>query len=345
MTWSSITPDLGRLSVVVPCFNHGEYLAECLDAILDQSVVPDEIFVLDDASTDSSYAVADEYRQRHSCIRLERNATNLGAVGNINRGLERATGQWVLFAAADDWLLPEMLATAARVLAGHPGAGLWSALSLIARHGRLTILPTTRPLRRSGYLSPGRARRKMIWCDSWFMGNTCILNREKALAFGGLRPELHSFSDNFLYRQLSAKYGACFTPKPLAVWRLTSGYAARTHANPDMMHGIRSAAARIMQEEYGDLFSAAYVARFERRHRYQAATGIDFSRPDAADRLADVLIAPSDADRRMLRWLVRRGRRSALAFLFWKLRLPDGWEVLSRHLYWRTRIKREGGGS
>ena len=45
------------LSIVVPNYNHGHYLPECLDSILSQSWPPDELIVIDEASTDNSVAV------------------------------------------------------------------------------------------------------------------------------------------------------------------------------------------------------------------------------------------------------------------------------------------------
>src|SRR5262245_27676203 len=64
------------LSVVIPNYNHAPYLPRCLGALLSQSVLPREIIVLDDASTDNSVAVVKCLAGRSPLIRLVRNEQN-----------------------------------------------------------------------------------------------------------------------------------------------------------------------------------------------------------------------------------------------------------------------------
>src|ERR1044071_8971404 len=95
-----------RLSVLMPNFNHGRFLPEALDAILGQSYQPFEVIVIDDASTDNSVEILERFAARHSCIRLVRNEQNMGVMHNVNHLLNLASGDYLLFAAADDVILP-----------------------------------------------------------------------------------------------------------------------------------------------------------------------------------------------------------------------------------------------
>ena len=80
------------LSVVIPNYNHSAYLRASLEGVLAQARGADEIIVVDDASTDDSFAVASSFLDRHPNFRLVQNSRNLGCVPTLNRGLALARG-------------------------------------------------------------------------------------------------------------------------------------------------------------------------------------------------------------------------------------------------------------
>ena len=94
------------LSVVLPNYNHAEYLPRALDALLSQGRPPDEIIVVDDCSTDGSRDIVAHYAARHPSIRLLPNETNVGVIPTLSRGLGETRGQFIYFGAADDFVLP-----------------------------------------------------------------------------------------------------------------------------------------------------------------------------------------------------------------------------------------------
>ena len=112
-----------RLSVVMPNRNHQVYIREALDAILGQSVPAGEVIVIDDASTDSSVKVVEEYARRAPSVVLLKNEKNLGVAASTMRGLERATGEYVMFTASDDTVLPGYFEKALTLFAANPRAG------------------------------------------------------------------------------------------------------------------------------------------------------------------------------------------------------------------------------
>ena len=70
-----------RLSVIIPVHNAEEYLGECLDSVLGQSVHDLEVICVDDASTDASAAVIEDYCKKDSRVRLIKNEKNLYDIG------------------------------------------------------------------------------------------------------------------------------------------------------------------------------------------------------------------------------------------------------------------------
>ena len=113
-------PDLPRISVVVPNYNHARHLATRLASVFGQTLPVAEVVLLDDASTDDSLVVArceaTAWGRDLPEIVNRRNSANVFA--QWRRGAERAVGDWVWIAEADDAADPALLATMAARLAG-----------------------------------------------------------------------------------------------------------------------------------------------------------------------------------------------------------------------------------
>ena len=105
---STLTKNLS-VSAIIPCYNHGKYLSTALDAIINQSLVPDAIYVIDDASTDNTSAVIKKYAQLCPNIVPIFQDKNLGCNASVNRALALVETEYVFFCAADDYILPNML--------------------------------------------------------------------------------------------------------------------------------------------------------------------------------------------------------------------------------------------
>lgn len=104
------------ISVIVPIYNVGIYLEECLDSIVGQSWRNLEIILVDDGSTDGSGDICDEYASRDPRIRVLHTA-NGGISRARNLGVEASTGDFIGFVDSDDFISLEMYRMLARALA------------------------------------------------------------------------------------------------------------------------------------------------------------------------------------------------------------------------------------
>lgn len=93
------------VSVVIPCFNAGPYLGETLRSVLGQTLLPREIFVVDDGSTDDSARIAKSFGDPVRVIQQK----NQGESVARNVGIDVAAGKWVAFLDADDIWEPTKL--------------------------------------------------------------------------------------------------------------------------------------------------------------------------------------------------------------------------------------------
>ena len=93
-----------RLSFILPCYNVGRYIAECLDSIYAQGFPEDEfeVIAVNDCSTDDTRAVIVSRAEKHDNLRLIDHETNLTAGGARNTGISAAQGRYIWFVDPDD---------------------------------------------------------------------------------------------------------------------------------------------------------------------------------------------------------------------------------------------------
>lgn len=98
-----------KVSVIVPVYNTGKYLARCLDSLAAQTFEPGEleIIVVDDGSTDDSGSIADDYAERYPNIRVI-HQDNAGSSAARNAGIKEARGRYLGFVDSDDYVSPGM---------------------------------------------------------------------------------------------------------------------------------------------------------------------------------------------------------------------------------------------
>lgn len=96
-----------QISVIVPAYNNGPWLPRCLDSILAQTYENLEIILVDDGSSDDTYAIMESYAARDSRIRAI-HKENGGATSARLTGAAAATGRWIGFVDGDDEIEPYM---------------------------------------------------------------------------------------------------------------------------------------------------------------------------------------------------------------------------------------------
>jgi len=116
-------PRAPRVSVLVPCYNDGRFLAEALRSIQEQTFDDFEVVVSDDASSDDSAEVAQRIASDDPRFRIVRNPENLGMTPNWNRALREARGEFVAKLDADDALAPGFLASLVEEFEHEPRVG------------------------------------------------------------------------------------------------------------------------------------------------------------------------------------------------------------------------------
>lgn len=93
-----------KISIIIPVCNTEEYLAQCLDSVIGQTLKEIEIICVDDASTDGSRVILEEYSLKDSRIRTYYFKSRKSALVARKIGVEKATGKYIMFMDSDDYL-------------------------------------------------------------------------------------------------------------------------------------------------------------------------------------------------------------------------------------------------
>ena len=259
------------LSVLIPNYNHAHYLPYQLDSMINQSIKPLEIIIIDDASTDESIKVIKSYMKKTNLIKLHKNNKNFGVEYNINKLIKLAKGDYIFLSAADDLVLPNFFKKSLEILLKNPSIGCVSSIvNLIGPKGEnrgVRSLPiiSKKPI----ILSPKDVLKKLEVYGRWIAISSLIMKREYVLIEGCQNQSLGSFADNFLAIIISLKYGACFIPENLSCWRQSkAGYGSSSVKRPYENLNQAISIMKLINESYSELFSKNFLNNFCRHWFY-----------------------------------------------------------------------------
>lgn len=133
-----------KISVIVPVYKAEAYLTQCIDSIRKQTYQNLEIILVDDGSPDRCGAMCDEFAALDPRIRVI-HKENEGQSAARNMALDMATGEYIGFVDADDWIEPNMYETLYCLLVDHSAQISACGARLVFEDGRISYLNTSYP--------------------------------------------------------------------------------------------------------------------------------------------------------------------------------------------------------
>jgi glycosyltransferase domain-containing protein len=220
-------PRTVTVSVLLCNYNDARYLPDSLGAICAQTRMPEEVIVLDDGSTDDSLAIIEDFAHRHPFIRVLKNEGNRGLLYSINRALYEARCSFVVWAAADDRLMPNFIERNVKCLERHPAAGISFSRLAVFQDGSDEVTSFTEtnhgPAFDLGaevrFLPPEGLRERLQRSYLWISANTVMASRAALIQVGGFDQELRWHADHFSFMAVALRHGACCIPETLALMR------------------------------------------------------------------------------------------------------------------------------
>lgn len=205
-----------KVSVLIPTYNYGRFLAEAIESVLKQTYTDFEIIIVDNNSTDNTDEVVQNYLSDNR-IQYYKNPTNIGMVPNFNKCMEYANGEYIKFLLADDKFHPELLSKFVSILDEYPN------VCLVTSNSKSFGLESKVRESPFEYLQSGEKIIKESIRDGKgnFIGEpTTVMFRTSNLKLGNFNAKFPSLNDlNFWLRQLTI--GDCyFIPEILSYFRI-----------------------------------------------------------------------------------------------------------------------------
>lgn len=197
------------LTVVITCYNYGQYLPHALGSVLDQTCSDYEVVVVDDGSTDNTPEVMAQYAA-DGRIRYIRQA-NAGQPKAKNRGIAESHGEFIAFLDADDIWMPTKLEKQLALFADPQVGVVYSRRKWINQDG-LEISGNERTLRRGEILDH-------IFVDNFICFSSCVIRRSCLDAVGWFDEELPMGIDYDLWIRLAARYRFDYVDERLVKYR------------------------------------------------------------------------------------------------------------------------------
>lgn len=197
-----------RISVVIPTHNRAHMLREALVSVFDQTMLPKEVIVVDDGSTDSTKEVLREFGAEVTTIFSD----HRGVSASRNAGWRSATGDWVAFLDSDDLWLPKKLQRQWEALEGNPLYKICYTDEVWIRCGR-RVNPCKHHAKFSGWIFRESLPRCIISPSS------VLLRKELLLELGGFDETLQVCEDYDLWLRLTARYPVLFVADKLIIKR------------------------------------------------------------------------------------------------------------------------------
>lgn len=98
-----------KVSIITPTFNSENFIEQTITSVINQSFEDWELIIIDDASSDGTINIVDDFIEKNHNIKLLRNDVNKGAAVTRNKGVEASTGDFIAFLDADDLWKPDKL--------------------------------------------------------------------------------------------------------------------------------------------------------------------------------------------------------------------------------------------
>lgn len=195
------------VSVIIPCYNHGRYLAEAIQSVLNQTYKSIEIIVVDDGSADNTKPVAESFLNVKYVYQ-----ENQGLSAARNTGILNSVGEYLVFLDADDLLVVDALAYNLNHLFGNENLAFASGGYLLETSEGKKIAKTKDPIYQNNYLE--FLKKNYIEMHATVMYRRWVFDDLK------YDTSLKACEDYDLYLKISRKFPVYYHSKILAIYRM-----------------------------------------------------------------------------------------------------------------------------
>jgi glycosyltransferase involved in cell wall biosynthesis len=218
-----------KVTVVIPTYNRAGFLGEAIKSVLSQTYSDFDLVIIDNASTDNTKEIVKSFTDRR--ISYHKNNENVGIMGNWNRSLDFAKGEYFMILGDDDVIYPDFFEESIKVHEQHQSVGFtFARCNKVDESGQF--------IREWGYdfTSPGFLKgldylfHTLDYEACLTNSSTVLLKREVLETVGGFKSELSNNVFDFnMWIRIASVYDSFFIDKVLCDYRLHSGQVSQLH--------------------------------------------------------------------------------------------------------------------
>lgn len=214
------SPDMGLVSIVIPCFNQGQYLSDAIQSCMDQTYKNIEIIVVNDGSSQADTTIIESIVGKFPLQIKYISQTNRGPASARNAGWRQAKGNFIQFLDADDVLLTSKIERCIQELINFPDV----AVAYTDYEIRAEDLSTKHSNQRPNWIMPqGQILEPLLNQVSCYFVPACALVRPQWLdRIKGFNEDFRGVEDWYLWVAI-ASYGGLYRyiDEPLTWYRNT----------------------------------------------------------------------------------------------------------------------------
>src|SRR5882762_4197578 len=208
------------VTFIVPCYKLAHLLPECINSVLNQSFQDWELLIMDDCSPDSTYEVAESFRDAR--IKYVRSEPNLGHLRNYNKGIEMASGRYVWLISADDRLRSsQILQRYVNVMNAQPSVGYIFFPGVGLQNGQETGLLKYSHHGDEDFVMDGREFvLKRLMKANTVLAVAGMVRKECYERIGMFPLDMPYAGDWYLWCRFALQYNVAYLAEPMVCYRL-----------------------------------------------------------------------------------------------------------------------------
>ncbi|MBI1938134.1 MAG: FkbM family methyltransferase [Ignavibacteriales bacterium] len=236
-------------SVIVPVYNHDQYLGEALDTLLAQTFTNWEAIIVNDGSTDNTKEVIAKYLsldKRFKAIHKE----NGGVSSALNAGIKNAKGEWFCWLSSDDWFEPNKLEIHYKAIAQFP------EIKFFTSHWFIYLQQTGQKIKTGTWLEPFEREfqvTRFFWAN-YVHGNSIAIHKSVFDNVGLFNENLRQGQDFDMWLRISAQYESVFIDNRTCTTRIHPGQTTNSFIEGGVLDSTRALYKFLNQNSFEKLF-------------------------------------------------------------------------------------------
>jgi glycosyltransferase involved in cell wall biosynthesis len=242
-----ITRDAVLISAIIPLYNGAAFIRQALQSVIDQTLPPDEVIVVDDGSDDAGPDIVADMARTHP-IRLIRKV-NGGQSSARNAAVDHSHGDLIALLDQDDVWYPDHLSGLLEPFLEDSRNELGWSYSDLDEINEAGEMVARRIIGNSDFTHPKESLTTCLKEDMFILPSASLVSRQAFLSVGGFDERLSGYEDDDLFLRLfQAGFEHVFLPQALSRWRI---YQSSSSYSPRMAVS-RTLYARTLIERFPD---------------------------------------------------------------------------------------------